>query len=103
MPKGRMLNRIKKVIPLHLRIAVFERDKNTCQYCGKIGQFVDSRYGRPTIVENPKKIDLRQNGNDNSLIPFEIDHIVPLIKRGQTILDNLLLSCRKCNRSKGYK
>lgn len=33
--------------------------------------------------------------------PFEIDHIVPLIKDGSNDLDNLTVACRPCNRSKG--
>jgi len=91
-------------IPLHLQWAVLERDKNICQYCGKGGVFI-MRFGKPSIVENPRNVNLEglefYNGSD--VIKFEIDHIVPVFKGGKNIINNLILSCRKCNRAKGYK
>ena len=76
----------------------------TCQYCGKIGIKI-FRWGKPCVVENPTKIylDSKENYNDRSLIPFEIDHLIPRIKGGTNDIDNLTLSCRKCNRGKKDK
>ena len=80
----------KTLIPIHLRRAILFRDKNTCQCCGKKG--------------NPGHFKDRVNeiiyGKE---IAFEIDHIVPEYLGGKTVLDNLLLSCRNCNRAKGHK
>jgi len=36
-----------------------------------------------------------------SLMPFEIDHIVPIKHGGLTVDDNLALACFYCNRYKG--
>lgn len=38
---------------------------------------------------------------DYSLFPHEVDHIVAVKHRGQTIFSNLCLSCLDCNRHKG--
>src|SRR6266545_7763235 len=34
-------------------------------------------------------------------MPMELEHLVPLASGGQTIEDNLWLSCRRCNEFKG--
>lgn len=36
-------------------------------------------------------------------VSFEVDHIIPQFRGGETKLDNLVLACRSCNRSKGIK
>ena len=36
-------------------------------------------------------------------VTFEIEHITPLIKGGQSIFSNLCLACPTCNRHKGMK
>lgn len=38
---------------------------------------------------------------DDSVIPFEIDHVVALKHHGLTVEENLALSCFYCNSSKG--
>ena len=87
-----------------LRFKIFDRDSFTCQYCGKQGEFI-LRYGNPTVVENPKGIELYKmdyyNGDD--VIAFHFDHIVPVSAGGQNIKENIVLSCRHCNLSKGIK
>lgn len=52
---------------------VFARDSYTCAYCGQIGGVL------------------------------EVDHVVPFSKGGSDALDNLVTSCRKCNRQKKDK
>ena len=72
------------------------------QYCGKLGVFV-MRYGKPSVVENIGNIEGISEMpfyNGKGVIKFEIDHIRPVFKGGQNIIDNLLLSCRLCNRGK---
>jgi len=57
------------------RAALWVRDKNQCQYCGK----------------HPKKAERT------------IDHIVPVSHGGKTTWDNCVLSCLTCNAKKGDK
>jgi len=56
-----------------IRNAIFIRDNYTCHYCGSVG-------GK-----------------------LEADHIMPVSKGGGDLLDNLVTSCRKCNRQKRDK
>lgn len=53
------------------RQAVFDRDGFVCAYC--------------KTAEGP----------------FEIDHIFPVVRGGESNLDNLCVACGPCNRSKG--
>lgn|SRR5574341_190456 len=62
-------------IPDTLRQQVIERAQGRCEYC-LISQF-------------------------DVLFPHEVDHIIATKHRGQTVLDNLCLSCVHCNRNKG--
>ena len=52
---------------------VFERDKNTCQYCGKI-------------------FDRKE---------LNLDHIIPRDRGGMTSWENIVCSCIPCNTRKG--
>lgn len=100
----------RRAIPMHIRLAVIHRDKFTCQYCGKVGVFI-YRYGNPTVVEikKGKTIETQSapNGypyyNGKDVIAFEFDHIKPVVKGGKNKINNIVLSCRFCNRSKGAK
>ena len=51
---------------------VFERDKNTCQYCGKVFDRSD----------------------------LNLDHVLPREKGGQTTWENIVCSCIPCNTKK---
>ncbi len=57
-----------------LRTVVWEQDKGCCAYC-----------------RSPESL---------SLTPFEIDHITPLSRGGETEFSNLCLCCPSCNRHK---
>lgn len=62
----------KKDIPSTLRLAILNRDKTTCQVCGRgMGE-----------------------------VSLEIDHIIPCSKGGKTTPFNLQTLCKKCNISK---
>lgn len=52
---------------------VFERDQYTCRYCKRVGGVL------------------------------EVDHVIPFSKGGSDDLDNLVTSCRTCNRQKKNK
>lgn len=59
-------------ISLSLRYKVLERDKRTCQYCGRRS---------PEVV-------------------LELDHRIPVSKGGTNDESNLVTACRECNRGK---
>ena len=92
-------------ITVETRKAVYERDKYTCQYCGKVGTLI-YRFGRICVVENPNNVSMKSSHgsyNGRDVIPFQIDHIIPVCYGGKSTLENLKLSCRKCNMKKGYR
>lgn len=64
-------------IPADLRRKVISRAKNACEYCR-----------------------LSQKGQEAT---FHIDHIIPEISGGKTILENLALACVSCSLRKGAK
>jgi len=64
-------------IPAHLRHQVVERARNRCEYCGLV-----------------------QEGQEAT---FHVDHVVPLYASGQTLLNNLALSCVSCSLRKGAR
>lgn len=39
----------------------------------------------------------------SNIIPYEIDHVIPVTKFGDLVLGNVQLLCRSCNASKGTK
>lgn len=94
----------RHTIPMTTRLAVLLRDECVCQYCGKQGELIN-RYSKPTVVENPTGLSLKglEFYNGLEVIPFELDHIIPISEGGQTTEQNLILSCRRCNRSKGAR
>lgn len=64
---------IKTRIPRHLRRRVIERDGLWCVYCG-----------------------VNLEGDE-----VHLDHVVAESRGGATTLDNLQVTCRKCNLAKG--
>lgn len=62
----------RKAISLSTRMAIFERDDFTCQFCG----------GKP-----PGCV-------------LECDHVTPLAKGGSNDPSNLITACQECNRGK---
>ena len=65
----------RKVISKKLRFDVFKRDGFTCQYCGRTP---------PEVI-------------------LEIDHIIPVSKKGTNDINNLITACFDCNRGKKDK
>lgn len=59
-----------------LRLTVFERDNNTCVYCGR---------------------------KRKSVKYLTVDHVVPVCRGGQDVLDNLVTACKPCNLHKGSR
>lgn len=67
-----MENPKRKAISKKTRFEVFKRDNFTCQYCS---------------AKPPK-------------VPLEIDHLLPVCKKGTNDIDNLITACFDCNRGK---
>lgn len=65
----------RKPIKPALRLAVYERDNFTCQYCGL-------------------------HADEGEL---QIDHIIPVSRGGTNNINNLVTSCSACNKKKGAK
>lgn len=65
----------RRPISLSLRFSVYERDRHTCQYCGRHS---------PGVV-------------------LHVDHVKPVSRGGTNRIDNLLTSCADCNIGKGAR
>lgn len=66
-----------KYVPMALRQLVFDRARGLCEYCRSQAKY--------------------------AINPLVIDHIQPVSRGGQTIADNLALSCQTCNNYKYNK
>lgn len=49
---------------------ILKRDNYSCRYCGKTKG------------------------------PFEFDHVYPVVRGGESVLENIVTACRRCNRKK---
>jgi len=70
-----MFDKLPKKEVKFTRHNIFERDKNTCQYCGRIFDRKD----------------------------LNLDHVVPREKGGLTTWENIVCSCIACNTRKGNR
>lgn len=68
-----MENPKRKPLSKKTRFEVFKRDNFTCQYCSAKS---------PNVV-------------------LEVDHLLPVCKKGTNDIDNLITACFDCNRGKG--
>ena len=76
IPRVIMLVAYDRIPKTHVRFTranIFARDKNTCQYCGKI------------FTKNE----------------LSIDHVIPRSYGGKSIWENVVCCCFTCNREKG--
>jgi hypothetical protein len=64
-------------VPVALKKLVFDRAKGMCEYCRSLAKF--------------------------AIDPLVMDHIQPVSRGGQTIAENLALSCQTCNNCKYTK
>jgi 5-methylcytosine-specific restriction endonuclease McrA len=70
-----LFDRLPKKEVKFTRHNIFERDKCTCQYCGKVFDKKD----------------------------LNLDHVLPRDKGGQTTWENVVCSCIRCNTRKGNR
>jgi len=66
-----ILRKSQRQIDTNIQWNVFRRDNYTCQYCGK------------------------------NNVPLTVDHIILWEDMGQSIEDNLISACKKCNKTRG--
>ena len=71
---GRLAMKLQKQ-HLPLKMLVYMRSKGRCHYCD-----IELRISEATM-----------------------DHRLPVSRGGRTVLDNLVLACESCNRTKGRK
>jgi len=78
IPKIILLQRYDK-LPIKdvkfTRHNIFERDRNTCQYCGRVSERRD----------------------------LNLDHVIPKDQGGHTTWTNIVCSCKRCNTLKGNR
>lgn len=79
------------------RRAVYERDRWTCQYCGRVFQPSEGNYA-PHEVDRIGPNVLAWND-----VWLELDHIHPRHHGGQDDIGNLRACCTPCNRRKSFK
>lgn len=106
----------KKQFSGSLKRKVHKKSNYTCAYCNKKA---DKIIGELAFELNPSyelsvlldEIEYRKAEGSRCksifdidiYVSFEVDHIIPEFRGGETKLDNLILACRSCNRSKGIK
>lgn len=75
---------LRRFIPMDMKIRTVERDNFKCKVCGK---YISS-------IENAHALVKKGSGL------FHIDHIVPVSQGGRATMENLRLTCPKCNQSR---
>ncbi len=91
----------KKQIPLRIKTLVVLRDNGICQNCGKKGTVENGICGSKTAYTIERKYPHPNFPEEK--ITMEISHVVPEFLGGEIIAENLILMCRRCNRSLGPK
>lgn len=81
----------RKKIKHHYRIFIYKRDNFSCIKCGIIAKNIPEQY-------NGKNTLLCDDGRW-----LELDHIIPLSKKGLDNINNLQTLCNICNCKKGVK
>lgn len=76
----------RRFIPMEMKIAVIQRDEYKCQICGK-HLWVGDPYDAHKFAKMGEGL-------------FHIDHVVPVNQGGRATLENLRLTCPKCNLSR---
>ncbi|GJQ43701.1 MAG: hypothetical protein JETCAE03_31990 [Ignavibacteriaceae bacterium] len=68
-----IVRKSQRQVDSNISWAVFRRDDYTCQYCGRKD------------------------------VPLSVDHIITWEDLGQSVEDNLITACKKCNKTRGNK
>lgn len=75
---------LRRFIPIEMKIAIIERDGFKCKLCGK------------HIAETTDAKRLVKMGTGM----FHVDHIVPCQQGGRATMENLRLTCPRCNQTR---
>lgn len=75
---------IRRYIPIEMKVSIIERDGFKCKICGK----------HIAEISDAKRLVKMGTGM------FHIDHIVPCQQGGRATMENLRLTCQKCNLSR---
>lgn len=78
---------LRRFISIDMKVAIIERDNFTCKICGK----------KISNAQDAKRLVKMGTGL------FHIDHIVPCCQGGRATMENLRLTCEKCNLSRKKK
>ena len=71
----------RQAIPRPIRALIFQRDKSTCVYCGRVdGEYCPPETKRDAIMS--------------------VDHVIPISRQGSENIDNLVCACMSCNNFK---
>jgi len=90
----------RKSVPVAVRRAVIERDKATCQVCGKVGTVSPGR-SKPTVVIYTTEIGRKYDGKDS--ISFHFHHKLPVFFGGSSDdINNIELRCRGCHNGESF-
>lgn len=92
----------KRTIPQRLRTAVAIRDEGMCQKCGKTGKIIcDGVCCMAYEKEDIEYLSKGRGGVGIHGLSFDVGHIISEFNGGEIVLENLILLCRRCNRSMG--
>lgn len=89
--KARIGDPLRRAIALRYGCPPGENSWAACHYCGRMA-----------LIEWPRRASDKKPGAQ-VWFRHEIDHVQPEFRGGATVLDNLVLACRPCNRKKGYQ
>ena len=78
---------LRRFVPIKMKMDIIERDGFKCQICGRYISAADNAYA---VVKMGSGL-------------FHIDHIVPVSQGGRATMENLRLTCPKCNQSRKKK
>jgi len=81
----------RKQISSGLKYQIIANNESKCAYCGKKLEIAYMKNGKPYL----------SFGKGNC--KFHFDHIIPVKLGGKNTIENLVLTCTKCNLSKGIK
>ena len=95
----------RKLISYKLYKKISARDKFTCQICGKRGEWKNF-WNKTNSLTSDRLVFCCGVYYKHSLhgwVRMEIDHVIPVCLGGEHLEENMQLTCRYCNRSKGAK
>ena len=92
----------RQSIPVTVRQQVIERDKATCQVCGKVGTVSKRRSDKPTVFIYTTPPLPKKYGNRKE-VSFHFHHRLPVFFGGSSDdIDNIELRCPNCHNGESF-